>query len=430
MIGVQNIILEIDVICLLDILDWKDVLCLLFEKWITWIENNLDPKSRILINIRDFYEVWQAYPEWVGSLIAWLANREKRIEGILFESPHGNAFPPLIAAYCGKTRQIMDHFGWQDATLGVHVHYGYGLAESTVLECLANGANGIWCGIIRDGAGCGHSNSLTTIANLVRLGNKDAESRFHLGNLRKGAIKATQIVTGNMPHPMTELYGSRALDKVFETDDLEAQVTDVLHISHFGEKEHIRITSMAQKTMMASALSERFGPPPDGSEWDSNTLGRMISLMNQDLLHGLKFDYDSSLGLFALYRRCGGHILPHVRSVILHFWNNVQHEQAQEYRARILSRFRNESGFINRQGLFQLIVAQVTSSDSSDLALAMFAFFETNANAIGIVEAVWPILWAMNEFPSECTSFKNAIDCFARRLVLPYANFGNVISLL
>jgi hypothetical protein len=65
--------------------------------------------------------------------------------------------------------------------------------ESTVLECLAAGVNAIWCGgFTREGEGCGYSHySLTTVANPIRLGNKDAESRFNLTAFRREVIKAT-----------------------------------------------------------------------------------------------------------------------------------------------------------------------------------------------------------------------------------------------
>ena len=62
------------------------------------------------------------------------------MEGLLFEDPAGTSFPPLLAA---KPRFIMDFFGFDDAIIGVHVHYGYSLAEFAVLECLSAGINAI-----------------------------------------------------------------------------------------------------------------------------------------------------------------------------------------------------------------------------------------------------------------------------------------------
>ena len=66
----------------------------------------------------------------------------------------------------------MDKEGWTDGHLLVHVHEQWGMADSTQLECLANGANGIWCGLCMEGAAMGHASSCVTIMNLIRLGNE------------------------------------------------------------------------------------------------------------------------------------------------------------------------------------------------------------------------------------------------------------------
>jgi isopropylmalate/homocitrate/citramalate synthase len=126
----------------------------------------------------------------------------------------------------------MDAGGWNDGHILLHVHNGFGLAEACVLECLAAGADGIWCSIAREGAASGHANSLTTIANLHRLGNADVAARFSLPKVREAAIEITRITTGALPHPMTELYGGRALDIVFDPSmmgsDAVAAVSQVL----------------------------------------------------------------------------------------------------------------------------------------------------------------------------------------------------------
>ena len=58
-------------------------------------------------------------------------------------------------------------------------------------------------------AATGHANSLTTVCNLYRMGNRDCQERFSLPMLRHAAIELTQITTGQLPHPMTELYGEQ-----------------------------------------------------------------------------------------------------------------------------------------------------------------------------------------------------------------------------
>ena len=151
-------------------------------------------------------------------LVDYLASQDpkNRIFGLMFEDPTGGVLPWVLSEYVRDTRLIMDKYGWNKGHLLVHVHQAYGLAEAEVLEALSAGATGIWYGITRDGAAAGHANSLTTIANLHRLGNSHVRKTFNLARLRQAAIDMTKIITGGPPHPMTELYGSRALDICFD----------------------------------------------------------------------------------------------------------------------------------------------------------------------------------------------------------------------
>ena len=58
--------------------------------------------------------------------------------------------------------------GWTDGHLIVHTHEQFGTSHVVQLECLANGATGIWAGLSREGAAMGHADSCITILNLVR----------------------------------------------------------------------------------------------------------------------------------------------------------------------------------------------------------------------------------------------------------------------
>ena len=72
-------------------------------------------------------------------------------------------------------------------------------------------------------------------------------------------------VTGKMPHPPPELYGSRALNAVFASGTMMgADSNDILSWRRFKAPEYVRITTMADHTMLATALTERFGPPTPG----------------------------------------------------------------------------------------------------------------------------------------------------------------------
>ena len=73
----------------------------------------------------------------------------------------------------------MDRCGWIDGHLLVHVHQQWGMSDSIVLECLENGADGIWAGVCEEGAAMGHASSCVTIMNLVRMGNKKVQEKFN-----------------------------------------------------------------------------------------------------------------------------------------------------------------------------------------------------------------------------------------------------------
>ena len=65
---------------------------------------------------------------------------------------------------------MMDRCQWK-AHLLAHVHEKWGLGDMAQLNCLINGANGIWASLCDEGAALGHACSALTIMNLVRLGN-------------------------------------------------------------------------------------------------------------------------------------------------------------------------------------------------------------------------------------------------------------------
>ena len=115
----------------------------------------------------------------------------------------------------------MDLCDWTEGHLLVHVHEQWGMADSTQLECLANGANGIWAGVCDEGAALGHASSCVTIMNLIRLGNEKVIEKFNCPYLRTGAQNVTKITTGSMPHTREPVYGARALDIIFGLDTSE-----------------------------------------------------------------------------------------------------------------------------------------------------------------------------------------------------------------
>ena len=65
-------------------------------------------------------------------------------------------------------RKMMDLGGWDDGHLLCHIHEKWGLAVMAQIECLVNGANGMWASVCEEGAALGHACSTITLMNLIR----------------------------------------------------------------------------------------------------------------------------------------------------------------------------------------------------------------------------------------------------------------------
>ena len=63
---------------------------------------------------------------------------------------------------------MMNLCGCEDGNLFAHIHEKWGLAAMTQLECIIQGANGIWASVCEEGAALGHACSTLTILNLMR----------------------------------------------------------------------------------------------------------------------------------------------------------------------------------------------------------------------------------------------------------------------
>eukprot|EP00794_Sanderia_malayensis_P011797 gene11797-13018_t len=98
----------------------------------------------------------------------------------------------------------------------------------TQLECLANGANGIWAGLCEEGAMLGHACSTLMMMNLVRMGNKRILKKYN-----KYTAKP-KITTGVNPPLKQPVYGARALDVVFGMDQFTPDKKDFSMVDFFG----------------------------------------------------------------------------------------------------------------------------------------------------------------------------------------------------
>jgi hypothetical protein len=414
---------------------------------LAWLRANLGPEARIFINVRD-YVTANEQPSTLEPLTHWLASLppEERIAGLLFEDPSGGVFPAVLDAYVAATRAILDEDGWTDAQLLVHVHNGYGLAEACVLESLACGATGIWCGISRDGAGVGHANSLTTICNLQRLGNEDAKRRFNLPALRAAAIEATHICTGEAPHPQTELYGARALDVCFDTTfGMGATADDVFDPAvAMAVQQRIRVSTMTTVSMFGDKLTEVFGAEsaPDGrGGWEREVLRQMWANVNRDLCGGVKEEYDSPAALLALYERSGGGVSDTMRACVETLLGAEAGPVVTAFRAHFALVFGADAVECSAQEFFNCLCARFFASPASPqfAVLCQLCSFSDDADLAGraslskltagadvmalpttihLTAAASRFAWAVRCYPAECGDLDAAWQCVIQRLVM------------
>ena len=111
-----------------------------------WVRQNLASDSKIFFNFRDFPDAIVNEPKRVFKVIRYLSSLppKQRPFGFVYEEPTGNYFPDQLGAWTAAIRREMDECGFQDGQLLVHIHEKWGLAQVSQLECLINGATGIW----------------------------------------------------------------------------------------------------------------------------------------------------------------------------------------------------------------------------------------------------------------------------------------------
>ncbi|XP_048588501.1 uncharacterized protein LOC5506209 [Nematostella vectensis] len=316
-LGIGNAIIEIDLVY--NGIDYKkftiNKICDLLLERFRWIRANLNSKDpKIFVNLRDFFDAINKRPRRILKVVNYLSTLppEDRPFGIVYEES-GKNFPETVGVWTRVIRDEMDRCGFQDGHLLVHVHEQWGMQDVTQLRCLANGANGIWAGLSKEGASMGHACSSVTLMNLVRMGNKKVLKKFNCEELRNAAIAVTRIVTGRDPDPLQPIYGSRALDMVFGIDQFAPDSKEFSMAAFFGEEPVMRITTLASAAMIALRLKRLFGEDPQFTEGQGE---RMKEVMLKDLHANIKEEYHSGPGLAMLFDRSGGKLTPKMSEVI------------------------------------------------------------------------------------------------------------------
>ena len=325
--GLRNTIFELDLAnpdC-----KWGDTWtvqdhCQLLLKWIRWTKTEIHKDARVLINLRDFAASMSRAPERVLEIVEFVASLPpyERLFGILYEDL-GDSLPQELGMWTESVRKVMDSCGWTDGRLLIHVHQQWDLQTASALDCLSNGADGVWASICEEGAAVGHACSSVTVMNMVRLGNKKVLKNFNCLEMRNAARAVTKVTTGMDPHPKQVLYGDRALDMVFGFPLQFVREFDMAKF--FDVKPVVRMNTLVGTEMIRDRLIEVFGW---SKAFTLEIAAEMKEKMLDDLREGRKEEYMSEVGLALLFDRAGGKLTEKMSDVIASVKiENYRHEE-------------------------------------------------------------------------------------------------------
>ncbi|XP_078352217.1 uncharacterized protein LOC144636888, partial [Oculina patagonica] len=317
--GLVNPIIEIELAH--DSINW-DVftvqdMCQLLNRRMEWSRKKLSPDAKIMVNLRDFPDAMVYQMERLFTVVDYLGSLPdaERPFGLMFEEPTGKFLPEEVGVWTAGVRKIMDSRGWSGHLLA-HVHEKWAMAEMTQLECLVNGANGIWASVCEEGAALGHACSTVTLMNLVRMGNTKVQKRYNCTQLRNAASNVTKFTTGLPPPPKQVIYGDRALDLAFDFGSIAGGTvgeTDFNLAEFFGEEAPIRISTLSSDDMIRERLVDLFS---EDSQFTLEMADRMKKQMLADLTGNRKEEYMSAPGIALLFERAGGNLSGKMAEVV------------------------------------------------------------------------------------------------------------------
>ena len=314
--GIQNPIIEID---LFPFASQLQTLCDLLRNRIDYAYVNLSPNAKIFVNIRDVAPMMVKSPPTVFTIIKFLSTMPTSVRpfGIMIEDRTGDYLPEQLGPWTRSLRRLMDECNWKSSHMVVHIHNRWELAEAVQLEILANGADGVWASVCREGGVLGHACSINTIMNLIRMGNTKVLKKYNCRYLRQAAINITQITTGRFPHPTQTIYGERVLDVVFDEEGKEEEFEQSEFKfdmnEFFSVKASRRVSTLASPTIIKDRLIEVFGVDDQFTE---TLAAKMKAVMIHELTNGHKEEYMSAKGLAYLFDHADGRLTPEMSAII------------------------------------------------------------------------------------------------------------------
>lgn len=428
--GIPNVQFEFD---LADPqIDWEkfsiDDYCQLLLKRLNWCRENLSPDSKVLFGLRDFPFAMNTKEGTLRVLkvVHFLGSLPKKGFGICFEEPVGKFYPEQIGPWCGAVRRVMNQTGWKDGKLLVHIHKRWGLSFKTQLECLVNGADGVWAGVCEEGAAVGHASSIVTIMNLVRVGNTKVLQKFNCKYLREAAVNVTVITTGKAPHSRELIYGERALDLWFAGEEYGNTEFDLALF--FGEKAPVRISDISSLEMFQTRLEDLFGKDP---QFNKNMALKMKKLMLKDMAGGRKEEYMSETGIALLFNRAGGKLTKSMRKVIEKSQlNGAQADSLVDEVKRIWIEWGSEEITPQKQQLsfnsffYGMMEPYFDGFDRDEAQTALKALDLNLKGFIGWDDFSVYLKWATRQYP-ELTSVDDLLSITFRKGLIPVMHEAN-----
>jgi hypothetical protein len=280
-----------------------DVLRRSLPRSIEWLMQNIRGDNggppRILINIVDGCDAFAGNTEQTCEILSDLSGQP--IEGLSFEDDRGTFLPFQVGYYVQMARAYLPS---PEFKLLVHMHSGAGFENASVIEALAEGADGVWGGLPKRAATIGHASLGELIANLMRLGNRNM-TKYKTTELLEYA-RYLQVLDEDEPVPADlPILGSNAYRltlKFFE--QLDGRFMD-LPPQWIGRQYGFRVCPVvSDPPVLAGRLAEVLGGP--SSRFPEAVLEQMIRVMRRDLRRGDRFVYDDPDTLIDLYRRAGG----------------------------------------------------------------------------------------------------------------------------
>lgn len=249
----------------------------------------------ILINIVDGCDAFAENPEQTFEILQLLG--ELDITGLSFEDDRGTYLPFQVGAYVAAARELLPaHY-----KILVHMHSGGGFENASVLEALANGADGVWGGLPKRAAIIGHASLGELIANLVRLDNPHMQA-YQLNQLLPLATglqiaDEEEAVPDDLPILGRNAY--RLPLSFFR--QIQGRAQDLVPEAIGGSYGYRICPVVSDPAVIAGRLSEVTGKP--ASSFAEDDLTQMVCLMRRDLRAGEKIVYDEPANLLELYNR-------------------------------------------------------------------------------------------------------------------------------